>query len=121
MIGNADVFERIKQFVYSVRWKYKQVLTQETRLYEDLKIDGDDAVDFFIAFEKEFNVDVSNFQLSKYFNGEGFDPVGFGKIFRLIIGKKEISPSDKKISINLGHLERAIKAGRLDEEIIRGE
>lgn len=101
-------------------WWLKEDISATTRLNEDLKIDGDDAVDFFTAFEKEFNVDVSNFKLGKYFNGEGFDPIGISKLFRWIKGQKEIRSSDKKTSINLGHLEKAIKAGRLDEEIING-
>jgi acyl carrier protein len=121
MMEEKKIFERLTQFVYSVRWKYKQILTRETRLHDDLKIDGDDAVDFFIAFEKEFNVDISNFKLREYFNGEGFDPIGISKLFRLIFGRKDSPVSGIKTSINHGHLIKAIKAGKLDEEIINGE
>lgn len=99
-------------------WWLKDDISSKTRLYEDLKIDGDDAVDFFIAFEKEFNVDISNFNLGKYFNGEGFDPVGITKLFKLITGRKETPAVGKKTSINLGHLIKSIETGRLDEEIL---
>ncbi len=44
MIEDDKIFEKIIQFVYSVRWIYKQSLTRQTRLFEDLKIDGDEAV-----------------------------------------------------------------------------
>lgn len=117
MINDEMIFERLKGFIYSVRWKYRQSLTFETRLYEDLKIDGDDAIDFFLAFENEFNVDVSQFNLGKYFNGEGFDPIGLSKVFKMLKGQKETS-SEKKISLNLGHLVKAIKEGHLNDEII---
>ena len=120
MIKDDILFDQIKEFVYSVRWKYKQTLTRETRLYEDLKIDGDDAIDFFSAFEKKFDVDLSNFNLGKYFNGEGFDPIGISKLVGMLFGQKEVQASDMKTSITLGHLEKAIKTGRLDEKILNG-
>ena len=33
----------------------------ETRLGEDLGVDGDDALKFFVNFSQEFQVDLSNF------------------------------------------------------------
>ena len=120
MIEDDVIFERIKEFVFSVRWKYKQALTRETRIYEDLKIDGDDAVEFFTVFEKTFDVELSDFILTRYFNGEGIDPIGIGKMVGMLFGHKEERVPDKNITITLGHLEKAIKAGRLDKEIING-
>lgn len=105
------LFEKIKMFVEKQRWKYDFPLTKETRLEEDLNIYGDDSVDFLIAFGTEFNVDVSKFMAADYFSGEGWD---LGDIIRFITGRKK---PEKKI-LTLGHLEKAIKAGRLDEEII---
>jgi acyl carrier protein len=120
MIEDDVIFERIKEFVFSVRWKYKQALTRETRIYEELKIDGDDAVEFITAFGKTFDVNLSDFSMTRYFNGEGIDPIGIGQMVGMLFGHKEERVPDKNITITLGHLEKAIKAGRLDEEIING-
>lgn len=82
-----------------------------------MKIDGDDAVDFFIALENEFKVYISSFNLSRFFNAEGFDPIGMSKWLTLMIGRKNISILGIRESINFGHLMKAIKEGRLDDSI----
>ena len=91
----AFVREQINEFNYSI--------TRETLIEDDLGITGDDAEELILAFSKKYNVNIDSFQFSKYF----FDEPG---VFNL--QRKKISP------LNLGHLEKAIKAGRLDEEII---
>lgn len=48
----------------------------ETTLLGDLNIDGDDAVDLFDAFGREFAVDLSNLDLSRHFGPEGL-PITF--------------------------------------------
>ncbi|MCD6067058.1 MAG: hypothetical protein K0S33_1884 [Bacteroidetes bacterium] len=92
----------LESFIEKVRWKYEFPLTKETRLYEDLGLYGDDAVEFFEEFGAEFNVVLANFNIAKYFKGEGWS-------------LKEI---EKGRSLTLYDLEKAIKAGRLDEDII---
>jgi hypothetical protein len=108
-----DVLENLKKFVIKTRWEYKFPLTTDTKLYEDLNIYGDDVVEFLIDFGKEFNVDVSNFMAADYFKGEGIDLIT--PIINLF--SKHKAQSIKK-TLTLGHLEKAIKAGRLDEEVI---
>lgn len=123
MESNLKVSDELKKFLnrqIGKSWWMKQDVSTITRLKEDLKIDGDDAVDFFIAFEKEFNVDISNFNLGEYFNGEGFDPVGITKIIKFLAGRKETIIGRTSKSINLGHLVKSIEEGRLDESIING-
>jgi len=43
----------------------------ESRLLEDLGLDGDDAGEFFQAFAQEFAVDLHDFSLSRHFGPEG--------------------------------------------------
>jgi acyl carrier protein len=98
----VDVFTELRAFTI------KQAATDEpinhqTRLYEDLGIYGDDAVEFLIAFGKKFNVDVSKFMAADYFKGEG------ASFFDI---EKPTKP------LTLLHLKKAIIAGRLDEEVI---
>jgi len=68
---DSKLFEQIQQFVRDERGRHRFPLTFETTLEGDLKITGDDANEFIIAFGKKFNIDVSNFDLARYFGGEG--------------------------------------------------
>jgi acyl carrier protein len=47
-------------------------ITPDTRVLEDLGIDGDDADDLFRELEKRFGVDTSEFPTLEYFGSEGF-------------------------------------------------
>lgn len=121
MKNNLEIPSQLSDFLdrqIGKSWWLKGEISFATRLLEDLKIDGDDAVDFFLAFEKEFRVDVSGLDLSKYFNGEGIDPIGIHKLVEMIIGRKNSTTLGKRKSINLGHLIEAIKKGRLEDSTI---
>jgi Protein of unknown function (DUF1493) len=106
------IFERIKNFVESKRWKYKFPLTRITRVEEDLGIYGDDANEFLIAFGQEFNVDMSKFMAGDYFSDETAGAAG--TIMRFFSWNNK--PNKK--TLTLGHLEKAVAAGRLDEDVI---
>ena len=109
-----EVFDEVVQFIHNemgkVWWRSKP-LTRYTRLYEDLRIDGDDATDLFLAFQKQFKVDLTALDLRKHFNDEGFDPVGISTFIRKITRQP---PPPKKSSkpITLGDLENTIKRGK---------
>jgi acyl carrier protein len=111
-MNDEEIFERLKKFVIKQRWEYDFPLTKDTTVEEELKITGDDAVDFLIAYGKNFNVDVSHFMAADYFDGEG--DVILPAIIRIMTGKKK--PFKK--TLTLGHLEKGIMAGKLDEEVI---
>jgi acyl carrier protein len=86
-------------------------VTSEARIYNDLGIYGDDAIELLVAYGKEFNVDISNFMAADYFEGEGLDAIGL--VVGLFSGKKK-----QYKTLTVSHLENGIVAGRLDEEII---
>lgn len=48
-------------------------ITGKTRI--DKYIDGDDAIEFFDEFAIKFGIDMTDFEFTKYFNPEGFNPV----------------------------------------------
>lgn len=100
---NEEIFEKIQAFIVERIGVDELEVTTNASLQNDLGIYGDDAIDFFIAFGREFNVDVSKFMAADYFNGEGVD------IFGLRNPKKPFT---------VGHLEKAVIAGRLDDEVI---
>lgn len=109
---NDEIFEKIKSFVIEQRWEYSFVLERTTKIEKDLRITGDDAVEFIFAFSKQFNVDVSNFMMTEYFEPEG-DKLA-GAIIRMFIGNKKA----KNKELLLGDLERAVEAGKLDNAVI---
>lgn len=113
---NKEVSVQLQDFIKKERWDYKFPLTNSTRLYDDLSIYGDDANDILIAFGKEFNVDVSNFMAADYFKGEG--GVDFVTPIINLFKKNKIKPIQATKTLTLGHLEKAIQAGRLDEDVI---
>lgn len=77
-----------------------------TKLYEDLKIDGDDAFELLQAFSEKFNVDMSEFKYNEYFAPEGIDIIGV--LSRLFKDKEK-----KKLkSLTLADLEEAAKEGK---------
>ena len=80
-------------------------LTRETIIDKDLGVVGDDAYELIIAFSKKFNVDVSNYMFADYFEPEGMNWLMPHTI-------------KNKMALTLGHLEKAIKGGRLEESIM---
>lgn len=106
---NKETFNKLKKFVVNQSAVNDQLITRSTQIEGDLGVYGDDAVEFIIAFGKEFNVDVSKFMADDYFSPEGdfILPV----IIRFFTNKKK----REKKSFSVGHLEKAIIAGKLDE------
>ena len=117
---NEDIFISLKNFIIETGWGYsfpfiKQIeITEKTRLKEDLKINGDDADEFLVAFGKKFGVNVSQFRIDEYFDDEG-EPV-LRAIIRIFTGKKK----KQKKTLTIKHLENAITTGWLDEKTIKG-
>jgi len=106
------IFETIKCFVENQRWQYPFEIERTTRIEKDLGISGDDAVEFIIAFSKQFNVNISDFMAEEYFDSEG------DKILPLIIRFFTGEKKSKNKELKLGDLEKAIKAGKLDNTVI---
>lgn len=109
---NQELFNKIKEFAVSQAAVEEDEVTESASIEDDLGVSGDDAVEFIVAFGKKFNVDVSNFMAAEYFSPEG--DVILPAIIRFFTGKKKRKQKDLKII----HLEKAVIAGRLDEEVI---
>ena len=106
---NEETFNKLKKFVVNQSAVNDQIITRSTQIEDDLGVYGDDAVEFIIAFGKEFNVDVSKFMANDYFSSEG-DFI-LPAIIRFFTNKKK----KEKKSFSVGHLEKAIIEGKLDE------
>lgn len=60
-------------------------ISGHSSLMNDLGIVGDDAVETFEMLEREFSVDFSDLDLSRYFHGEGI--IAFGKKEELTVAQ----------------------------------
>jgi acyl carrier protein len=106
-------FEKVVALITHHMGTYKFELTRETKLERDLGISGDDAWDLIVDYSKKFNVDITCFEMNKYFSPEG-DSI-LPSIFRTIQGEK--NPHTKELTI--GNLESALELGRLSEDSLK--
>lgn len=77
----SDLEARVKGFVANERKTDPGRLNLETALFADLGTDGADGWELIEAFGKEFEVDLSGFDVSKHFG-----PEAVGNPFTLIYG-----------------------------------
>ena len=112
-MSDEELLDAIKEFTQEQAGKDPKDIKENSFLEKDLGIYGDDAIEYILAFGKRFNVEVSNFMAADYFSGEGYS---LRSIFKALIGKQTEEQKQKELSIE--HLIKAIKAGRLDEEVI---
>lgn len=75
-------FEQIKAFTVKFTGVKPAKVTLSTTLERALGITGDDGYDFMWAFFNEFGVDYTGFELTRYFDQEGFDPIGITLVIR---------------------------------------
>jgi acyl carrier protein len=77
-MNHIQLEEQVKKLVAELASYKIEDLSLETRLNTDLKMDGDDAIEFFDAFSEKFVVDLSDFQYNKHFGSEGGgNPINF--------------------------------------------
>jgi len=83
--------DRVYALVAEDRGVNRSTLTPGTTLSYDLGLEGDDAVEFFENFGKEFSVDLEQLRedWNRYFSAEGLSPVAFipGAIVSVLLAK----------------------------------
>lgn len=67
-MGQQRHFDRVRGLVSGQSGVPEAEISLETRLFEDLGMDGDDGDEFLAAFGDEFNVDISPVAPLNYFN-----------------------------------------------------
>ena len=97
----------LKQFIEDFGVELNTEIKENTEIEYDLKITGDDAVEFILSFGQKFNVDVSKFQLADYFEAEG-------KLLPFIFNIM-YNPSSKK-NLNIKHLLEAMDSHILNPQ-----
>jgi len=104
-MSNSEIENRFTELVSLVRdhsGEHNMPITRQTLIENDLGVSGDDAYELILMISEKFQIDITGFNFRKYFNDE---PMIFSP-------DREIQP------FMVGHLEKAIIAGRLDEEVI---
>ena len=66
----SSLFEKVVSFVAEQRAEPANKISPTTRLWQDLRLAGDEADEFFVDFGKTFGIDLSGLDLSKYFPSE---------------------------------------------------
>jgi len=109
MSNNIEAENRFAELVAFIRNKageHEMPITRETLIEDDLGVTGDDAAELLIELSKKYNFDIAKFKFRNYFYDEPsiLDVIG--------INNRKVKP------FAVGYLEKAIIAGRLDEEVI---
>ncbi|MGR3715148.1 MAG: DUF1493 family protein [Thermohalobaculum sp.] len=69
-MGQQSHFDRVRGLVSGQSGVPETEITLETRLFEDLGMDGDDGAELLAAFGDEFGVDIRGLAPNNYFNDE---------------------------------------------------
>ena len=109
-----EIFDNLKSFIVKEVAVKDEEITRDVRIENDLGVTVDDAIDFLISYGKAFNVNVTKFMAADYFDGEG------DSVLPAIIGLFTSEKKKVKKILTVGHLEKGIIAGRLNEEVING-
>lgn len=99
-----DLFKDLVVFIYDKTGTGDIPITPDTEIEADLGITGDDGEELIVNFSKRYNVNIDNFYFNRYFYPEPFGA----------------SMPDKIEILTIGHLLKAIAAGRLDDAVIKG-
>ncbi len=97
-------FLKVRNFVSQQTGTSISKLNLNTRLSEDLGVEGDDANDFVQAFSEVFDVDLTHLVFDEYFYPEGaFNPISY-LLYRKLFNR----PKSQHIPITLGRLVEAV-------------
>lgn len=99
-------------------FSYEREIDNETRLFHDLDIYGDDVDMLFMVLEDDLSMNISGVDLDKYFYMSELPSFGIGIIDR-ILGRdpKTIRDPSKKPPVRVRHLVRAIELGSLKKAL----
>lgn len=106
-MSNGEAENRFTELVAFIRDKsgeHEMLIARETLTEEDLGVTGSDAEELIISFGKKNNVDIQNLNFTKYF----YDEPGIFNFQNWMVEP-----------FTVGHLEKVMIEGRLEEEVIR--
>jgi len=69
-VHQINITSEIVSFISEELGVNKKKLTQNTRIFHDLGVDGDDAAEFIENYARKFDVDIERFSYTEYFGSE---------------------------------------------------
>ena len=102
----SEMAERVKAFVAVHTLHPRRRITLDTRLGEDIGVDGDDAVELFRDFGVHFEVDLSDIEWNRHFSSEGCNPIA--ALWYWTVGRRR----HPMVPVTIGDLVAAAEAGR---------
>lgn len=106
---NPETLRKILLFLSTQRGVPVTSLNANLRLFHDMGLDGDDAIELLHLYSKEFNVGLSHFHFSHYFGEEGaLSPLRL--VFRLF---NTGNATEKKMPLTIRDLVNAVAIGDL--------
>lgn len=99
-------FEEVLKFLIKTRGSGNE-LSSETRLYHDLGMDGEDAEEFLLDFQKYFHVDLSGLNFDEHFGPEWSLLLLLPWKWKKFSGKRNTAGQVMKIPITLNDLHQA--------------
>lgn len=97
-------------FVCERRRVPREFVTADTSLSWDLGLDGDEAIEFLEEYSERFSVDVSHFEIGKFFGPEGCNPFLFPIGIYLWLTRRQ----QREKSLKVRHLIEARRRGYLE-------
>ena len=95
-----DKKEKIIEFIQKHIGPRRKPMTSSTTIENDLRITGDEAYELIDDFVAEFDLDADGFEYNRYFNEEGFDPIGLSILIKKLLRIPSIKKSKHQICID---------------------
>ncbi|MBE7654002.1 DUF1493 family protein [Tenacibaculum finnmarkense] len=106
---NNNHFKRLVDFIIKEYWGERDKINLKTTLGGDLKIGGDDGIEFLEKFLIHFNIDYDeNREWQLHFDDEGFGLINFIAIYNWIRRKKD---NRDYYDLTIEHLIKIIELG----------
>jgi hypothetical protein len=105
--NDNKIFQEVIKFLPTHMLPKGVEVTNDLRLERDFGIYGEDAWYLFLEFSKKFNVNIDNFDISKYFSNESsWLREWFNKLLSVskIEDKKDLSINDLVLALKKGKL-----------------
>lgn len=109
----TEVLQQLIDFLADLTRVGKENINLDTRIFEDLRADGDDAFEILEWLETKFGLSASDFPFEQYFHGE-YDYWGIGEFVGNFVKKifvEDFKPKEYK-SLTVREIDASVRAGK---------
>jgi len=109
---SESLFLQVSQFVADFTSAPLDKIDEETTLFGDLGVDGDDGVELLSRFGEKFDVDLSSVDFSEHFGPEGWAPWAIIMWIAYACRRGSAEQKARLVPITVGDLCRAAESGK---------